>query len=160
MGFLASLLLLRTDAILLPLFISKYVMAFAIVIFAMVSAGLALQCHQCSSFDDDKCNDPFVEDNGDAKTTEFLKDCPADGNDYTLCRKTYQNVRGFESIIRSCGYEEKIVGGEVRDCYTTVLEEYNTLVCACKEDGCNGSSQIKFSVVSTLLTAILAIMFK
>ena len=70
------------------------------------------------------------------------------------------SVRGFESIIRGCGYEEKKVGDEVRECYTTVLEEYNTLVCACKEDGCNGSSQIQFSIASTLLTAILAIMFK
>ena len=70
------------------------------------------------------------------------------------------SVRGHESIIRSCGYEEKIVGGEVRECYTTVLEEYNTLVCACEGEGCNGSSQIKISVVSTLLTVIMAIMFK
>ena len=69
-------------------------------------------------------------------------------------------VRGMESIIRGCGYEKKMVGDEERECYTTVLEEYNTLVCACEGDGCNGSSQIQFSIVSTLLTAILAIMFK
>lgn len=46
-------------------------------------------------------------------------------------------VRGDERIIRGCGYEEDPKG---RDCYTTVLEEYNTEVCACKDDGCNSAT--------------------
>ena len=46
-------------------------------------------------------------------------------------------VRGDVRIIRGCGYEEDPKG---RDCYTTVLEEYNTEVCACKEDGCNSAT--------------------
>jgi hypothetical protein len=25
------------------------------------------------------------------KTEKFLKDCPADGKDYTICRKIFQN---------------------------------------------------------------------
>ena len=40
-------------------------------------------------------------------------------------------------MIRGCGYE---ADPKDRDCYTTVLEEYNTEVCACKEDGCNSAT--------------------
>ena len=58
-------------------------------------------------------------------------------------------VRGDERVIRSCGYEEKYSSdGEKRECYNTVLEEYNTYVCTCEGDGCNGSANIKFSIFS------------
>merc|ERR1711997_1072563 len=92
---------------------------------------------------------------------EFLKDCPNDGNEYTLCRKIYQNVRGDERVVRSCGYlEYKTSGDEIKDCYTTVLEEYNTYVCTCKEDGCNGSTTIQVSMISVLMAFVLAAVFK
>ena len=47
-------------------------------------------------------------------------------------------VRGDVRVIRGCGYikDEK---WEERDCYTTVLEEYNTEVCSCYDDGCNSA---------------------
>ena len=115
-----------------------------------------------------------------------MKDCPNDGKNYTLCRKVYQNgksnaigkkiiwwknfvflnyliflVRGDERVIRSCGYEEKYSSdGEKRECYNTVLEEYNTYVCTCEGDGCNGSASIKFSIFTIVCTTILAMFFK
>lgn len=55
-----------------------------------------MKCHQCTSFEHAKCNDPFVYEPARAgdvrkpKTNEFLKDCPNDGNNYTICRKIYQ----------------------------------------------------------------------
>ena len=61
-----------------------------------VSVASALKCHQCSSFTDAKCADPFVDeptnegDEARPKTYEFLKDCPDDGKNYTICRKIYQ----------------------------------------------------------------------
>merc|ERR1712062_528055 len=97
-----------------------------------ISYGQALKCHQCSSLDDPKCGDPFVDEGGAVVTDEFLKECPTD-KEYTMCRKIYQYIRDEESIIRTCGYEEYKY-----DCYKTVLEEYSTWVCSCKEDGCNG----------------------
>jgi len=127
------------------------------VIFAIASTGEALQCHQCTSYEHAKCADPFTYLDGEErklKTNEFLKDCPTD-REYTLCRKVYQNVRGDERVIRSCGYEEY-----KNDCYKTVLEEYNTYVCTCKEDGCNGSSTIQVSMISVLMAGILAALFK
>jgi hypothetical protein len=47
-------------------------------------------------------------------------------------------VRGDERVIRSCGWEKHEKG----DCYSTVLEEYNTYVCACYEEGCNSASML------------------
>jgi len=134
------------------------------VILALVSTGEALKCHQCTSYEHAKCADPmWNEDEGGErtiKTEEFLTECPTD-KEYTHCRKIYQNVRGDERIIRSCGYIEKFNSeGEKRECYNTVLEEYNTYVCMCEGDGCNGSSTIQFSMFSVLMTTILAVVFK
>ena len=47
------------------------------------------------------------------------------------------SVRDDVRIIRGCGY---IPDEKGRECYTTVLEEYNTEVCACDTDGCNSAS--------------------
>merc|ERR1712203_434626 len=98
-----------------------------------------------------QCGDPFFnEDTGLPRSgDEFLVTCPADDGKEYFCRKIYQNVRGDERIIRGCGYEEDPKG---RDCYTTVLEEYNTEVCACKEDGCNSATG--FSLSAALVSAV------
>merc|ERR1712241_298066 len=82
------------------------------------------------------------------KTQKFLAECPADGKEY-FCRKIYQNVRGDERIIRGCGYEADPKG---RDCYTTVLEEYNTEVCACCADCCGSGlpASLDHAAISTL----------
>ena len=54
--------------------------------------------------------------------------------------------------MRSCGWEEDKVE---RECYTTVLEEYNTEVCSCdNESGCNGSTSVSpASIFSMTLSA-------
>ena len=90
------------------------------------------------------------------KTREFIEPCPNDGKEY-FCRKIYQNVRGDVRIIRSCGYEKY-----KNDCYKTVLEEYNTYVCQCDEDGCNGAPRgnAAASLAATLFMAVFAVMFK
>jgi hypothetical protein len=66
-------------------------------------------------------------------------------------------VRGTERVIRSCGYEDY-----KNPCYKTVLEEYNTYVCTCKDkDGCNTATSTKAGSVAALaLTAVMAIAFK
>eukprot|EP00088_Acartia_fossae_P069091 TRINITY_DN8927_c0_g1_i2.p1 TRINITY_DN8927_c0_g1~~TRINITY_DN8927_c0_g1_i2.p1 ORF type:complete len:139 (+),score=56.50 TRINITY_DN8927_c0_g1_i2:42-458(+) len=124
----------------------------AALVLMLVNMGSGLQCHQCTSKEDPDCADPFYhEDTKPAvKTTRFLKDCPAD-REYTLCRKIYQNVRGESRVIRSCGWEESD-----KECYSTVLEEYNTYVCQCKEDGCNSASMLSLSAAGILSTISLA----
>jgi len=126
-----------------------------LVLLALVPAGSGIQCHQCSSHEDINCGDPFFyEDKPDVpKTNEYLKDCPQDDEREYYCRKIYQNVRGVERVIRGCGWEE-----QTKDCYSTVLEEYNTYVCKCTKDGCNSASMFSISslaVVSTLALAYL-----
>ena len=60
-------------------------------------------------------------------------------------------------MIRTCGKEEDT---KDRDCYTTVLEEYNTEVCSCKEDLCNSATSVSAaSVAASVLTAALAHLF-
>jgi hypothetical protein len=43
--------------------------------------------------------------------------------------------------------------------HQTVLEEYNTLVCQCKEDGCNGAEAVSLSFGLMTVTVALAAFF-
>merc|ERR1712012_636579 len=97
-----------------------------LVLAVTFSLGNALECHVCSSADNAECNKYDKE--GKYLGQGTLKTCPS-GQD-TYCRKIYQIIRDEESVVRSCGWEEDKVE---RECYTTVLEEYNTEVCSCRK---------------------------
>ena len=60
-------------------------------------------------------------------------------------------MRGEERVTRSCGYIQ--YKDKADNCYSTVLEEYNTYVCTCEGDGCNGSSAN--GPATTLLAALI-----
>ena len=116
-----------------------------------------LQCYQCNSAEDKACMDPFVDEpttDGEkpkvkAEAANFLKTCPGQES---LCRKTDQYVRGEASVIRSCATEEY-----KNECYKTVLEEYNTLSCTCKEDECNHAPASLASLATIALMALVAV---
>lgn len=99
----------------------------------------ALSCYQCSTVTDPDCADPI-------KTNMMATTCPQD-KEYTICRRIHQEVRGNVTVIRNCGWIEN-----ENECYTTRLDEFNTLVCQCKEDMCNNA--MKGMVLSTMLTII------
>jgi len=131
------------------------------LLLAILDSGVGLQCYQCNSYEHALCADPFhFEDTMAVKSgSEFLKDCPAneaasDGKPAKnyFCRKIYQNVRGDERVIRSCGYIED---EKKRKCYTTVLEEYNTEVCACPDPGCNSASMSSITVMTIISSVVL-----
>jgi len=140
-----------------------------LLLFCLVDSGAGLKCYQCNSYEHALCADPFhFDDTGEAKSgNEFLLDCPKNepatddkpAKNY-FCRKIYQNVRGDERVIRSCGYVED---ERKRACYTTVLEEYNTVVCACggnpkrpdEKDGCNSAYTSSISVMAILSSVVL-----
>jgi len=125
-----------------------------LVILAVIPTGSGLKCHQCSSHTDVNCEDPFFhEDNPTVpKTNQYLKECPVEDGKEFFCRKIYQNVRGVERVIRSCGWEK-----QSKPCYSTVLEEYNTYVCMCDDrDGCNSASMFSISSLAILSTLGLA----
>lgn len=65
--------------------------------------------------------------------------------------KPFRGKLILEQTDRSCGYEKY-----KHECYKTVLEEYNTLVCQCEGDGCNGASTAAASAISVAVGAVLA----
>ena len=82
--------------------------------------GNALKCHQCESYTQALCGDPFNDTVTNYwKTEEFFKDCPSDGNTYKFCRKIYQNGKtlalfkqgllwyGFDGFGRTRQFWEK-----------------------------------------------------
>ena len=119
-----------------------------------------IKCYECNSAEDPDCMDPFVDEpinDGEKPKVKdaakgFLNDCPAEAN---LCRKTDQYVRGEASVIRSCATEEY-----KNECYKTVLEEYNTLSCTCKEDECNHAPASLASLATIALMAFVAVAFQ
>merc|ERR1712026_662310 len=124
-----------------------------LILAVTVSLGNALQCHVCNSNDDltPDCN----KYNDDGSFAGNYQTPCAEGETY--CRKIYQMIRDEESVIRTCGKEEDT---KDRDCYTTVLEEYNTEVCSCQEDLCNSATSVSAaSVAASVLTAALAHLF-
>merc|ERR1711963_13367 len=122
-----------------------------LVLAVTFSLGNALKCHVCSSAVIDACNE-YDEEGNFKGGDQFLETCP-DGQD-TYCRKIYQIIRDEESVVRSCGWEADKVE---RECYTTVLEEYNTEVCSCDTDGCNSADSFSsLSLATTVITGVLA----
>jgi len=122
---------------------SKLVFPLTLLFIAtLIDSGSSLQCYVC--YEDALCADPFFHD-------DFVQQCPDDGKQY-FCRKIYQNVRGDERVIRSCGWIED---ERDRECYSTVLEEYNTDVCACKGELCNSATAKSISVIAVLSTMAL-----
>eukprot|EP00091_Calanus_sinicus_P010456 TRINITY_DN242_c0_g1_i3.p1 TRINITY_DN242_c0_g1~~TRINITY_DN242_c0_g1_i3.p1 ORF type:complete len:144 (+),score=15.56 TRINITY_DN242_c0_g1_i3:115-546(+) len=128
-----------------------------LVLLCLIETGSSIDCYQCNSYEDPHCGDPFYfpEDvEKKAKNPDALKPCDPDTDDKKhFCRKIYQNVRGDERVIRSCG---TIRDERERNCYTTVLEEYNTEVCQCDLDGCNSGNMFKVSTFAVLSAVVLA----
>merc|ERR1711962_665848 len=145
--------------------------AVLLVLCSLVDTGSGdgqIQCYQCNSYEDALCDDPFKFEDGKKEVKSgdnYLKPCVLpEGktiNGTMFCRKLYQNVRSDVGVIRSCGWihDEKSkhhLGEEAgRDCYTTVLEEYNTEVCECYEDGCNSATMSSMSVSVAILSSVV-----
>jgi len=77
---------------------------FAVMSIQKISAqehnASSLFCYQCNSavgMDGPSCDSSNVND-----LAKHLKVCPADGKEYTRCRKMNQNVEDKSRIIRSC----------------------------------------------------------
>jgi len=132
-----------------------------LILLALVPSGNAvIKCHVCNSKSDGECGDPFFHEDSPnkPKTNEFIQECAKEA---TFCRKITQTVRDDSRVIRSCGFEKHEEG---RECYSTVLEEYNTYVCACSNTAeqneaglpCNTATGLQLSLVGLVSTLVLA----
>merc|ERR1712110_167645 len=119
-----------------------------VILAVTFNLGSALQCYVFNSHSDLGCNS-YGEDGLFKGDDKLVQTCGA-GEDQS-CRKIYQMIRDEESVVRTCG---STVPEEGRECYTTVLEEYNTLVCSCTGSKCNSATTHGYSV-ATLATALL-----
>jgi len=108
----------------------KTIMLIITSLMSLLTLTTSLSCQQCSTVTDPGCADPYTALANITATT-----CPTD-RDYTICRKIYQKVRDKVDVFRRCGWVE-----DERECYTTKLDEYNTVVCQCKGDMCNSAEQ-------------------
>jgi len=148
--------------------------AVLLVLCSLVDTGSGdINCYQCNSYEDALCGDPFKFEDGNEEVksgNNYLKPCVApDGkaeefardNITMFCRKLYQNVRSDVRVIRSCGWihdaksKAKLGDVEGRDCYTTVLEEYNTEVCECYSSECNSATMSSMSVTVAILSSVV-----
>merc|ERR1712117_47566 len=126
--------------------IAEMISKVSIVVCLLLAApflAYGIKCYQCNSAEDKDCMDPFVDEpinDGEKPKVKdaakgFLNDCPAEA-----------------TVIRSCATEEY-----KNECYKTVLEEYNTLSCTCKEDECNHAPASLASLATIALMALVAV---
>jgi len=128
------------------------------LLLCFLHTGEAFSCHTCTTYDnpESECNDPFFKDSEGHEKENIQYQSTCDDPKAYFCRKIYQNVRGDERIIRSCGFEHYKVNES--NCYKTVLEEYNTLVCQCFEENCNSSNVLRMSMMGVMVAGILAVL--
>jgi hypothetical protein len=113
-----------------------------------------LKCYQCEGPLDGDCG-VDIKEVGTQMPKECLPGWDDDVDKFKLCRVIHQDVRGKLAVFRSCGYELYKNKTE-ESCYKTIHQEYNTLVCQCFEDGCNGANGLGGSVM--LLLAVVVAM--
>merc|ERR1711999_27699 len=115
-----------------------------LIFICLFANSSCLQCVQCNSVDDARCDDPFSQElKGD-----YLHHCPDDGKEY-FCQKTVYEGNGEHRVKRSCQHlridptEELCFNGE------------HTVICECERNGCNSGSQLKVSLFAIVSAAVL-----
>ncbi|XP_013108826.1 uncharacterized protein LOC106088072 isoform X2 [Stomoxys calcitrans] len=144
----------------------KMLLNIAVIVAVITSQCLsahALRCHQCNSHKEEDCINLKLTTPGDKRDDQFLKECVMENGKEPFCRKTVLKVEVTreQRIIRECGYmREKMQTDTGLSCVSADNEGYQQTICACDEDGCNGSQSIansKWTILGvTGLSAVLA----
>ena len=131
-----------------------------LLLFSLIGPCLPLRCYSCVSARSGPCGDQLEDvqkyrrlpggGGYEGAEIDYMTTCPDaeihhNKTHSPLCRTIFQNIRGYLSVVRSCGWE--VYREKEDNCYKTVSEEYDTKVCQCFTDGCNGSSTVMVSVV-------------
>lgn len=145
----------------------KQLTVFIILLLQKLNGIQCIRCYQCSS-----AEDPAGEDNCGAyevfhREKHVLTECNTDESKSpgTFCMKiTQQGPRGFiwdgrwRQVIRRCASETE--NGIIGVCNWGVLE--NGVYwenCYCSENGCNSSSNLKYSIILILSTMIASTIY-
>jgi len=121
----------------------------------LISGTGTLKCYQCEGPKDGDCGDNIKE-----VGTQMPQEClpgweDEDVDKFKLCRTITQEVRGKQTVFRKCGSE--LYKNKTEDsCYKTIHQEYNTVVCQCFEDGCNGGKALTGSIMLLLAVVVAA----
>ncbi|XP_046812214.1 uncharacterized protein LOC111678423 [Lucilia cuprina] len=127
----------------------------------------AIRCHQCNSHINEDCTTLRLSTPRAPRDDQFLAECAEQpGGARAFCRKTVLTIEvtGEHRIIRGCGWLQDRGEMSNNSCFTADNEGYKQILCACNEDGCNGSSGLhinKWSVLSmTALSVIMALVLR
>ncbi|XP_065357565.1 uncharacterized protein LOC135951775 [Calliphora vicina] len=141
---------------------TKMLLYYTVIIACITSQFLsvnAIRCHQCNSHLDEECTSLRLSTPRAPLDDQFLKECDGPHEAQAFCRKTVLTIEvtGEHRIIRGCGWLRDRAEIGNNSCFTADNEGYKQIICACNEDGCNGSSALyisKWSVVSVTLVSV------
>ncbi|XP_075152563.1 uncharacterized protein LOC142226430 [Haematobia irritans] len=118
----------------------------------------AIRCHQCNSHREEDCTNLRLSTPGAPISDQFLKECEVTNAQEAFCRKTVLKIEvtGEHRVVRECGWiRDKAQVESGLSCFSDDHEGYTQLICACDEDGCNGSTSLGNSKWTVLgLTAL------
>ncbi|XP_013108825.2 uncharacterized protein LOC106088072 isoform X1 [Stomoxys calcitrans] len=149
----------------------KMLLNIAVIVAVITSQCLsvnALRCHQCNSHKEEDCIKLQLSTPGELRDNQFLKECVVQNGQQPFCRKTVLKIEatGEERIIRECGWmRDRIQTENGISCFNSDNEGYIQTICACDEDGCNGSQSLaksKWNVlgVTAMSVAIATILHR
>ncbi|XP_073826141.1 uncharacterized protein [Musca autumnalis] len=148
--------------------VNKMMLYFTVIVAVITSQCLsveALKCHQCNSHREEDCTTLRLSTPGNVLNDQFLKECQVPNNATAFCRKTVLKIEvtGEQRVIRECGWKrDRIQQQEAGvSCFSADNEGYTQTICACDDDGCNGSNSLmaggKWTVLSvTALSVAIA----
>uniref|UniRef100_A0A1L8DA02 Putative membrane protein n=2 Tax=Nyssomyia neivai TaxID=330878 RepID=A0A1L8DA02_9DIPT len=119
----------------------------------------AIKCYQCNSAVDIGCD--LIEGNQPEKFAHFYKECEGkyEGHE-PFCRKIEFELLDREieeqRILRICGW---IPSNSKRSCREFTTDNHFQMECECHDDGCNASTRLKTSLIVTLASFILVLIF-
>jgi len=128
----------------------------AVLLIVALKSGYAIECYVCNSgerYDGEACQSI----GNDTRSNDFVKNCnvhfPADGLNYTRCRKMVQDVEGEVRVVRSCAtWPDPDKPNKCVD--RTGTTKIKIHYCECIKDKCNEAISVQASIF--LVTFVLA----
>uniref|UniRef100_T1PFZ6 Activin types 1 and 2 receptor protein n=1 Tax=Musca domestica TaxID=7370 RepID=T1PFZ6_MUSDO len=137
-----------------------YLTVIVAVITSQCLSAEAIRCHQCNSHQEEDCITLRLSTPGNVLNDQFLKECQVPNNMTAFCRKTVLKIEvtGEQRTVRECGWKRDKVQQETGvSCFSADHEGYTQIICACDEDGCNGSPSLGGSHTKWMVLAVTGV---